>query len=139
MNTLQEGDEIVISIAEHHSNLLPWQQVAAAKKAKLVYLYLDENGIILEQKIETKISQKAKIVSVTHASDVLGVMSPMESIVKKAHEVGAIVIADLTQSIAHRKLELDFAVFSGHKMYAPMGISVLFGTDRHGSHQFVLL
>lgn len=136
MNTVQEGDEIVISIAEHHSNLVPWQQVAAAKKAKLVYLYLDENGMIPEQEIETKISQKTKIVSVTHASNVLGVMSPMESIVKKAHEVGAIVIADLTQSIAHRKLDiaklgLDFAVFSGHKMYAPMGIGVLYGKEKY--------
>jgi len=136
MNTLQEGDEIVISIAEHHSNLVPWQQVATAKKAKLVYLYLDENGMIPEQEIETKISQKAKIVSVTHASNVLGVMSPMESIVKKAHEVGAIVIADLTQSIAHRKLDvakldLDFAVFSGHKMYGPMGIGVLYGKEKY--------
>jgi cysteine desulfurase/selenocysteine lyase len=136
MNTVQEGDEIVVSIAEHHSNLVPWQQVAAAKKAKLVYLYLDENGMIPEQEIETKISQKTKIVSVTHASNVLGVMSPMESIVKKAHEVGAIVIADLTQSIAHRKLDiaklgLDFAVFSGHKMYAPMGIGVLYGKEKY--------
>ncbi len=136
MSTIQEGDEIVVSIAEHHSNLVPWQQVAAAKKAKLVYLYLDENGMIPKREIETKISQNAKIVSVTHASNVLGGMSPMESIVKKAHEVGAVVIADLTQSVAHRKLDvvkldLDFAVFSGHKMYAPMGVGVLYGKEKY--------
>ncbi len=136
MNNVQEGDEIVVSIADHHSNLVPWQQVAAAKKARLVYLYLDKNGMIPKREIETKISQKAKIVSVIHASNVLGSMSPMESIVKKAHEVGAVVIADLTQSIAHRKLDvgmldLDFAVFSGHKMYAPMGVGVLYGKEKY--------
>ncbi len=136
MNTIQTGDEIVISIMEHHSNLIPWQQVAAAKGAKLLYLYSDENGVIPDEEIEKKISAKTKIVSVTHVSNVLGTVNPVKSIVRKAHEVGAVAILDLAQSVAHmktdvRELDADFAVFSGHKMFGPMGIGVLYGKEKY--------
>lgn len=136
MSTIQRGDEIVISIMEHHSNLVPWQQVAAAKGAKLLYLYPDENGAIPDEKIEKKISAKTKIVSVTHVSNVLGTVNPVKSVVRKAHEVGAVAILDLAQSVAHMKIDVkdlnaDFAVFSGHKMFGPMGIGVLYGKEKY--------
>lgn len=135
MNYIKEGDEIVISIAEHHSNLVPWQQVAKAKGAILKYLYLDEDGTISKEEIESKITNKTKIVSVIHVSNVLGVINPVETIIKKAHEVGAIAIIDVTQSVPHRKvnvkeMDADFAVFSGHKMLGPMGIGVVYGKEK---------
>lgn len=135
MKNIKEGDEIVISIAEHHSNLVPWQQVAKAKGAILKYLYLDEDGIISNEEIESKITNKTKIVSVIHVSNVLGVINPVEKIIKKAHEVGAIAIVDVTQSVPHRKvnvkeMDADFAVFSGHKMLGPMGIGVVYGKEK---------
>lgn len=134
MNFIKEGDEIVISIAEHHSNLVPWQQVAKAKGAILKYLYLNEEGVISEEEIETKITNKTKIVSVTQVSNVLGTINPIEKVIKKAHSVGAIVIVDAAQSVPHRKvnvkeLDADFLVFSGHKMLAPMGIGVVYGKE----------
>ncbi len=136
MRTIEEGDEIVVSIAEHHSNLIPWQQVAAMKKAKLVYLYIDESGNIPDKEIKEKITSKTKIVAITHVSNVLGTVTPLKSIIHKAHSVGSIVIADLTQSVAHLKinvvdLDVDFAAFSGHKMYGPMGIGVLYGKEKY--------
>jgi cysteine desulfurase/selenocysteine lyase len=131
---LNPGDEIVISIAEHHSNLVPWQQVARAKGAVLKYLYLDDEGIISKEEIENKITSKTKIVSVTQVSNVLGTINPVKEIVEKAHNVGAIAIVDMAQSIPHMKvsvkaLDVDFAVFSGHKMLAPMGIGVVYGKE----------
>lgn len=134
MNFIKEGDEIVISIAEHHSNLVPWQQVAKAKGAILKYLYLDEEGMISLEEIENKITEKTKIVSVIHVSNVLGVINPVEKIIKKAHEVGAVAMVDVTQSVPHMKvnvidLDADFAVFSGHKMLGPMGIGVVYGKE----------
>lgn len=132
MNCLREGDEIVISIAEHHSNVVPWQQVAAAKGAKLIYMYLNENGNIPDSELEKKITSRTKIVSITQISNVLGTIYPVKKIIRKAHESGAVAIVDLAQSIAHMKTDIrdidaDFAVFSGHKMFAPMGIGVLYG------------
>lgn len=134
LNFLNPGDEIVISIAEHHSNLVPWQQVAKAKGAVLKYLYLDDEGIISKEEIESKITSKTKIVSVTQVSNVLGTINPVKEIVEKAHSVGAIAIVDMAQSIPHMKvdvkaLDVDFAVFSGHKMLAPMGIGVVYGKE----------
>lgn len=131
-NVLKPGDEIVISILEHHSNLVPWQQVAAMTGATLKYLYSDKEGIISEAEIEEKITDKSKIVAVTHVSNVLGVMTPTAKIIKKAHEKGAVVVLDCAQSIAHtpinvKEMDMDFAVFSGHKIYGPMGIGVLYG------------
>ncbi len=132
MNFIGKGDEIVISILEHHSNLIPWQQVAKAKGATLKYLYINSEGEISDEEIENKITEKTKLVSITHVSNVLGSVSPVEKIIKKAHSVGAVVALDCAQSIPHfrinvKKLGVDFAAFSGHKMMAPMGIGVLYG------------
>lgn len=132
MNFIEEGDEIVISIMEHHSNLIPWQQVARAKKAELKYMYPDEEYLIGDDEINEKITERTKLVSVTHISNALGVINPIEKIVKRAHEVGAVVLVDLSQSVAHQRVDIseldaDFAVFSAHKMFGPMGIGVLYG------------
>ncbi|AJA49874.1 putative cysteine desulfurase [Clostridium pasteurianum DSM 525 = ATCC 6013] len=134
MNFINAGDEIVISIAEHHSNLVPWQQVAKAKGAVLKYLYLDEEGVISKEEVESKITEKTKIVSVTQVSNVLGTVNPVKDIIKKAHSVGAIAIIDGSQSIPHmkvnvREMDADFIVFSGHKMLSPMGIGVVYGKE----------
>lgn len=131
---LKEQDEVVISIAEHHSNLLPWQQLTKEKNATLSYLYLDTYGHIPEEEIENKITSKTKIVSIGYVSNVLGTVNPVEKIIEKAHSVGAVVILDCAQSIPHfpldvTKLNVDFAVFSGHKMLGPMGIGVLYGKE----------
>lgn len=129
---LKEGDEILITVAEHHSNLVPWQQVAKKTGAKLVYVYTDENGKIPEIEWKKKITSRTKIVSVFHVSNVLGTENPVEWIGKKAHEAGAIFIVDAAQSIPHmrvdvKKIDADFLVFSGHKMMGAMGIGVLYG------------
>lgn len=132
MNFIEKGDEIVISIAEHHSNLIPWQNVARAKGAVLKYMYVDENGELTDEEIKSKITDKTKLVSVTGVSNVLGIINPIEKIIKYAHEKGAKVIIDGAQLVPHRKvdvqkLDADFLIFSGHKMLAPMGIGVLYG------------
>ncbi|MBQ8451648.1 MAG: SufS family cysteine desulfurase [Clostridia bacterium] len=131
MDNLNEGDEVVLTIMEHHSNLVPWQKTTKQKGAKLKYLYIDENYEIPDSELE-KITEKTKIVSFVSVSNVLGTVNDVEKIVKKAHSVGAVAIADITQSVAHTpfdvaKTDVDFAVFSGHKMYAPLGIGVLYG------------
>ena len=132
MHFVEAGDEIVISIAEHHSNLIPWQQVAKARGAVLKYMYLDDDGRIAAAEIENKITARTKIVAVTHVSNVLGIVNPVDAVVKKAHSVGAVVIIDGAQSVPHMKIDIqaldaDFLVFSGHKMLSPMGIGVLYG------------
>ena len=132
MNKIQENDEIVISILEHHSNILPWQMVAKVKKATLKYMYTDVEGNISDEEILSKITEKTKIVSITQVSNVLGVKTPLEKIIKRAHAVGAIVVVDGAQGAPHlatdvQKLDCDFYAFSGHKMLAPMGIGVLYG------------
>ena len=134
MSQISEGDEIVLSIAEHHSNLVPWQQVAKIKGARLNYLYLDENGEIPAAEIDTKITDKTKIVGITHVSNVLGIVNPVERVIERAHAVGAVVVMDIAQSVPHlpidvQALNVDFAIFSAHKMYAPMGIGVLYGKE----------
>lgn len=132
MENIQEGDEIVISIMEHHSNILPWQMLAKVKKAVLKYMYIDEAGVISDEEIAQKITSKTKIVSITQISNVLGVATPLDKIIKRAHKVGAIAIVDGAQGAPHQKtdvqaLDCDFYAFSGHKMLAPMGIGVLYG------------
>lgn len=129
---IQKDDEIVISILEHHSNIVPWQQLAKETGAKLVYLYIDEGGTIPDEQIQKTITKRTKIVSVTQISNVLGTFQPVDQIIKRAHEVGAIAIVDAAQSIPHmsvnvQEMNADFVVFSGHKMLAPMGIGVLYG------------
>lgn len=132
MNFINEGDEIVISIAEHHSNLIPWQNVAKAKGAILKYMYTDENGELTEEEVHTKITDKTKIVSITHVSNALGTINPVKQIAEYAHSKGAVVIVDGAQSVPHMKVDVrdlnaDFLVIAGHKLLAPMGIGVLYG------------
>lgn len=132
MENLKKDDDIVISIMEHHSNLVPWQKVAKVTGAKLNYMYINNEFEISDDEIKNKITNKTKIVGITHVSNVLGTVNNIEKIIKQAHKVGAIVIVDASQSIPHMKIDVqaldaDFLVFSGHKMLAPLGIGVLYG------------
>ncbi len=135
LTNVKEGDEILITISEHHSNLVPWQQVARAKKAVLRYIYLEPDGNLSEEDIETKITEKTRIVAVTQVSNVLGLKNDLTRLVEKAHAVGAVVVVDGSQSVAHMAvdvtaLDADFFAFSGHKMLSPMGIGVLYGREK---------
>ena len=129
---LQAGDEIVLSIAEHHSNIVPWQQLAQEKGIAIRYLYVDEKGEIPFEAIQKTITEKTKIVSIAHVSNVLGTINPIKAIIQHAHDCGAVAIVDAAQSIPHMQVDVvdmdaDFVVFSGHKMLAPMGAGVLYG------------
>jgi len=126
------GDEILISVAEHHSNLLPWQRLAAHKGAALVYLTVDRLGRIRLEELEAKLTNRTKIVAITHVSNVLGGINPIREIAAKAHAVGATLLLDATQSVPHipvdvQDLDVDFMVFTAHKMLGPAGIGVLYG------------
>lgn len=132
MENLKKDDEVVLSIMEHHSNLVPWQKVTKATGSKLKYMYINENFELSDEEIESKITDKTKIVGITHVSNVLGTINNVKKIIKYAHKKGAIVIVDASQSIPHMKIDVqdldaDFLVFSGHKMLAPLGIGVLYG------------
>ena len=132
LNNIKAGDEIVVSILEHHSNMLPWQMVAKATGAKLVFLDCEEDGEITKAEIDSKINEKTKIVACTQISNVLGIPTPIEYIIEKAHSVGAVAVVDGAQSIPHKKIDVraldaDFFAFSGHKLCGPMGIGVLYG------------
>ena len=132
LDNLKKDDEVVLSIMEHHSNLVPWQMVAKKTESKLNYMYINDNFEISDEEIETKITDKTKIVGITHVSNVLGTINNIEKIIKYAHKKGAIVVVDGSQSIPHmeidvQKLDADFFVFSGHKMLAPLGIGILYG------------
>ena len=132
LENLKKDDEVVISIMEHHSNLVPWQKMTKAKNAKLKYMYVNDNYEISDEEIETKITKNTKIVGITYVSNVLGTINPVKKIIKQAHKMGAVVVVDASQSIPHMKLDVqeldaDFVVFSGHKMLAPLGIGVLYG------------
>ena len=129
---LGPGDQVVISIMEHHSNIIPWQQVCAQTGAELVYLRLDDRYEITPQEIEDKIGPRAKIVSVTHVSNVLGVENDVAAIARRAHQMGAYMVVDGAQSVPHvkvdvRQLGCDLLAFSAHKLGGPMGIGVLWG------------
>ena len=128
---LEEGDEVCITIMEHHSNMIPWQQACKRAGAKLVYLYCDENGQISEEEMR-KIGPKTKIVSAVHVSNVLGVENPVKRLAELVHAQGGYMIVDGAQSVPHIKvdvkdLDCDFFAFSGHKIFGPMGIGVLWG------------
>ena len=132
LEKLKKDDEIVISIMEHHSNLVPWQKVAKVTGSKLNYMYINDDFEISDEEIENKITDKTKIVGITHISNTLGTINNIEKIIKLAHKKGAIVVVDAAQSIPHMKIDVqklnaDFLVFSGHKMLAPLGIGVLYG------------
>ena len=132
MDNLKKDDEVVISIMEHHSNLVPWQKATKATESKLNYMYINEEFELSDEEIETKITDRTKIVGISHVSNVLGTINNVKKIIKYAHKKGAIVIVDASQSIPHMKIDVqdldaDFLVFSGHKMLAPLGIGVLYG------------
>ena len=132
LTNIGKGDEIVITIAEHHSNLVPWQYVAKTKGATLKYIYLEKDGNLSDEDIENKITEKTKLVAVTQVSNVLGLKNDVKKVAKRAHSVGAVVVVDGSQSVAHQKVDVqdidaDFFAFSGHKMLSPMGIGVLYG------------
>lgn len=135
LNNLKEGDEIVISIMEHHSNLVPWQEVCKKTGAKLKFLYLDDDMQIPFSEIEEKVTKNTKIVSITGASNVVGTNPDIEKTVKYARENSdAKIILDGAQLVPHRKvnvseLDVDFMAFSGHKMYSALGIGVLYGKE----------
>ncbi len=131
LNNLGSKDKIVLSIMEHHSNLVPWQYVSRKTGSTLEYMYINKAGEITDEEIDSKIVKGTKIVGITHVSNVLGTINPIEKIIKKAHSVGAIAVVDASQSVPHmkidvQKLDADFLVFSGHKMLAPLGIGVLY-------------
>lgn len=133
---VSEGDEIVITYMEHHSNIIPWQQLAKRKNATLKYIELEEDGTISLDNVRKVVTDKTKIVSVMHVSNVLGVMNPIQEITKIAHEHGAVMVVDGAQAAPHMKVDLqqldcDFYAFSGHKMCGPTGIGVLYGKQRH--------
>ena len=129
---INENDEIIVSLLDHHSLIMPWQNIALKKKAKLVFVDLNENNQITVENFKKCLNKNTKIVALTHVSNVLGVISPVKEITKVAHEHGAIVILDGAQSVPHMKvdvkdLDVDFLAFSGHKMMAPTGTGILYG------------
>lgn len=129
---VREGDEIVITISEHHSNIVPWQFVAKSRGAVLKYIYLGEDGNLSEADVAQQITERTKIVAVTQVSNVLGLVNDVRVVADRAHAVGAVVVVDGSQSVPHIKVDVqamdaDFFAFSGHKMLSPMGIGVLYG------------
>lgn len=130
---LSEGDEVLISIMEHHSNIIPWQEVCKQTGAKLVYVYLKEGQLDMAD-LTAKLSSKTKFVSLAQVSNVLGCLNPIKEIAELAHAVGAYMVVDGAQSIPHmaidvQELDCDFFAFSGHKMMGPTGIGVLYGKE----------
>lgn len=132
LNSLQPGDEILVTIAEHHSNLLPWQMVAKKTGASLKFLECESDGSFREPAIKATISKKTKLAAICHISNVIGRVNPVELIIEQVHKNGGVAVVDAAQSAAHicvdvRRMDADFLAFSGHKLMAPMGIGVLYG------------
>ena len=131
---MQEGDEVIVSTVEHHSNIVPWQLQQPRKGIVLKVILMDDNGAMDLQAFEKMISQKTKIVSISHVSNVLGTINPVEEVIRIAHEHNIPVVVDGAQSTPHFKVDMqqldcDFFVFSGHKVYGPTGIGVLYGKE----------
>jgi len=131
---INEGDEILISEMEHHSNIVPWQMLCQRKNAKLKVIKLNHFGELLLGELDELLTEKTKLVAITHVSNTLGTINPIKDIIKKAHAKGAYVLIDGAQGIQHQKvdvkdLDCDFYVFSGHKIYGPTGIGVLYGKE----------
>jgi cysteine desulfurase/selenocysteine lyase len=127
-----EGDNIVITVMEHHSNIVPWQQLAAKKNAELRYLAADEDGLLDVSNVDSIIDSRTKIVAATHMSNVLGTINPIAMLANQVHAVGGVILVDAAQSVPHmavdvQELDADFLCFSAHKMLGPTGIGVLYG------------
>ena len=129
---IRQGDEIVLTELEHHSNLVPWQMLAQRTGATLRFLEITDEGLLDFTKLHEILSEKTKLVAITHVSNVLGTINPIQSVTDAAHEVGAKVLIDAAQSVPHfhvdvQQLDCDFLAFSGHKMCGPTGVGVLYG------------
>ena len=133
---LKPGDRIVVSELEHHANLIPWQQLAKRTGAELVWFSVDTEGRLDQGNLNELINSSTKIVAITHQSNVLGTIVPLDKIVKRAHSVGAVVVLDACQSAPHfainvKALDIDFLAFSGHKALGPTGVGVLWGRSEY--------
>jgi cysteine desulfurase/selenocysteine lyase len=131
---LKVGDEVLITEMEHHSNIVPWQMLAERKQLTLRYIPLKTNGELDLSQLDELLTEKTKLVSITHISNSLGTINPIEDIIEKAHKKGAKVLIDAAQSLQHMKvnvqdLDCDFLVFSGHKVFGPTGIGILYGKE----------
>ena len=132
---VRSGDEIIVSEAEHHSNIVPWQLMCERKGAVLRVLPVDDHGYLMTEKLDELLTERTKLLAVTHISNVLGIINPVKKIVEKCHSMGVPVLVDGAQGIVHcsvdvQDLDCDFYVFSGHKMYAATGTGVLYGKKK---------
>lgn len=132
---LKAGDEVIVSEMEHHANIVPWQMACEIAGANLKVLPFDDSGVLMIEKLEELITPKTKIISITHISNSLGTINPIEKVIRIAHSHNIPVMIDGAQAVSHEKvdvqqLDCDFYCFSGHKMYAPMGIGVLYGKEK---------
>ena len=135
LTNVNAGDKVLVSGMEHHSNMLPWQMVTKAKGAELEYIECADDGSVDLERIKEQITDNTKIVAITQVSNVLGRVNPIKEIAKLAHEKGAVIVVDGTRSIPHTRIDVqdldaDFFVFSGHKIFGPMGIGVLYGKEK---------
>ena len=135
LTNVNAGDKVLVSAMEHHSNMLPWQMVTKAKGAELEYIECADDGSVDLERIKEQITDNTKIVAITQVSNVLGRVNPIKEISKLAHDKGAVIVVDGTRSIPHMRvdvqdLDADFFVFSGHKIFGPMGIGVLYGKEK---------
>lgn len=134
-SSLREGDEVLVTELEHHSNIVPWQILCQQTGAKLVVVPMSDRGEILREAFEHKLSERTRLVAMAHVSNALGTVLPVADLIKLAHERGALVLLDGAQAVAHvdvdvRALDCDFYAFSGHKLYGPTGIGALYGKER---------
>ncbi len=135
LTNVNAGDKVLVSGMEHHSNMLPWQMVTKVKGAELEYIECADDGSVDLERIKEQITENTKIVAITQVSNVLGRVNPIKEIAKLAHEKGAVIVVDGTRSIPHMRIDVqdldaDFFVFSGHKIFGPMGIGVLYGKEK---------